>query len=103
MNIYLRNLQNNSVKTYLNDINLKLKNCYICYNRIYSFNLEACLKKLEENEKNLNIIKNQISLVQKKTINDMILSAQMCNLINYINKKRNIPNIDNKIIYFVKI
>ena len=99
MNIYLRNLQNNMVKTYLNDINTKLKNCYICYNRIYSFNLEACLKKLEENEKNLNIIKNQISLVQKKTINDMILSAQMCNLINYINKKRNIPNIDNNNIF----
>lgn len=96
-NIYLRNYQNACLSNYLNNMTMKI----YCYNNsIYKFNLNTCLQKIKENEKTLDNLKNQITLLENQTLHDMILSSQMTNLINYIKKKMNISNIDNNNIKF---
>ena len=96
-NIYLRNYQNACLSNYLNNMTMKI----YCYNNsIYKFNLNTCLQKIKENEKTLDNLKNQITLLENQTLHDMILSSQMTNLINYIKKKTNISNIDNNNIKF---
>ena len=90
--IYLRNYQNACISNYLNNMNMKI----YCYNNyIYKFNLNTCLQKIKENEKNIETIKSQITLLENQTLHDIILSNQMTNLIDYIKKKTNISNIDN--------
>ena len=95
--IYIRNYQNACLNNYLNTMNMKI----YCYNDyIYKYNLNNCLQKIKENEKTLDILKSQITLLENQTLHDMILSSQMTNLINYIKKKTNISNIDNNNIKF---
>ena len=95
--IYIRNYQNACLNNYLNTMNMKI----YCYNDyIYKYNLNNCLQKIKENEKTLDTLKSQITLLENQTLHDMILSSQMTNLINYIKKKTNISNIDNNNIKF---
>lgn len=95
--IYIRNYQNACLNNYLNTMNMKI----YCYNDyIYKYNLNNCLQKIKENEKTLDILKSQITLLENQTLHDMILSSQRTNLINYIKKKTNISNIDNNNIKF---
>ena len=95
--IYIRNYQNACLNNYLNTMNMKI----YCYNDyIYKYNLNNCLQKIKENEKILDTLKSQITLLENQTLHDMILSSQMTNLINYIKKKTNISNIDNNNIKF---
>jgi len=95
--IYIRNYQNACLNNYLNTMNMKI----YCYNDyIYKYNLNNCLQKIKENEKTLDTLKSQITLLENQTLHDMILSSQRTNLINYIKKKTNISNIDNNNIKF---
>ena len=95
--IYIRNYQNACLNNYLNTMNMKI----YCYNDyIYKYNLNNCLQKIKENEKILDTLKSQITLLENQTLHDMILSSQRTNLINYIKKKTNISNIDNNNIKF---
>ena len=96
MKIFNRNYQNAIMNNYMNNyLNCMTMKIYSYNDYVYRYNLNKYLQKIKENEKSIEEIKSQITLLENQTLRDMLLSKQLDHLIDFIKKKTNISNLDN--------